>query len=337
MKSTFLFSALGILILCACGGKQTVGFGDPEELRAESIAIDQIIKPVGWVEAGGKAVIQSSGTDTMYYVYSLPDFRYMYAGGTKGEGPEELGNPYLMGKVPSMKTFWVVDWGKGTLIDFQVGKDSLKALTRFKPEGEDDPVLMVNDSVAVYEGGYNLDNLCWIKLVKVHTGEILDSVLTRSVIEVQQGDGWTSVNMKNVPAYISDGKTLALKYEYTDRVEFYDISGGKFVLKKAVGDSRTLEQLRAEDFWKKTEGKYYDGFAADKDHVYILEYEYREEEKSPRQILSSAVLVYDWDSNPVRKFILDKPVNDLLVYGDKMFCFNNEEDFEQVYVYPFKI
>lgn len=334
MKKTFLFPAVAALFLCACGGsKQASGFGDPVEIRAKSIAIDEIIKPIGWAEADGKAVIQSDGTDTVYYVYSLPDFRYLYAGGTKGEGPEELGSPYMLGDNPYMKTFWIVDWSKGTLTDFQAGPDSLKALTRFKPAGEDDPALMVNDSVAVYEGGYNLDNLCWIKLVKPHTGEILDSVLTRAVIEVQKGDGWTSVNMKNVPAYISDGKTLVVKYEYTDRVEFYDISDGKFTLKKALGDPRTLEQLRAEDFWKKTEGKYYDGFAADRDHVYIVEYDYTREEKSPRRILSSAVLVYDWDGNPVRKYILDKPVDALLVYKDKIFCFNTEEDFEQVYAY----
>lgn len=338
MKKIFLFLAIAILFLCACGGsRQVAGFGDPVELQSESIAIDEIIKPVGWVGADGKAVVQSDGTDTVYYVYSLPDFRYLYAGGTKGEGPEELGSPYMLGNTPSMNTFWIVDWSKETLTDFQAGSDSLKALTSFKPAGEDDPVLMVNDSIAVYEGGYNLDNLCWIKLVEVHTGKILDSVLTRAVIEVQKGDGWTSVNMKNVPAYISDGKTLAVKYEYTDRVEFYDISGGKFALKKAVGDPRTLEQLRAEDFWKKTQGKYYDGFAADQDHVYIMEYDYSQEGKSPRRILSSSVLVYDWDGNPVRKYILDKPVDALLVYKDKMFCFNTEEDFEQVYAYPFKI
>ena len=87
-----LGAGIGALWLAGCssgagGGK---GLPEPRRIEGDSIAIHQIVKPSRWAVSAGKAIVQAQGTDSLFYVYRLPDFRFLYTWGRRGDGPGEF-------------------------------------------------------------------------------------------------------------------------------------------------------------------------------------------------------------------------------------------------------
>ena len=82
----------GILSVSCGGAGKATGFDNPIAVRADSIAVDQIIKPSQWAVCNGRAVVVSEDTDSVFYVYSLPDFGFLYTWGRRGGGPGEFPN-----------------------------------------------------------------------------------------------------------------------------------------------------------------------------------------------------------------------------------------------------
>ena len=79
-----------VAVSCSADGNAALGFDKPVEVKADSIAVNEIIQPNSWTVANGYAVLTSRNTDNVFYVYSLPDFSFKYKYGTKGQGPGEF-------------------------------------------------------------------------------------------------------------------------------------------------------------------------------------------------------------------------------------------------------
>lgn len=338
-EGVLLFAAILLFFGCAGNGN---GNSVHEILMADSIAVRQIIKPYGWIVVGDKCVVHANEMDTAFYVYGLPDFEYLYCQVGRGEGPEEVSQEEILRENVSKASFWVIDWGKESVSGFTAGRDSLRRYARFRLGGDcDDPVVMINDSLAIGEG-YASDGQFRMSLLNLRDGNILDSLSLKAFRQEEHGDGWSASTLVNVPGYVTDGKTLVVNYEYTDRVEFYDVSSGRLSLKKAAGDGRSVEQLQRAGLWESEKVKYYGAMAADSAYVYILETDLsRETGKSMAErfdmpegtTLSSTVLVYDWRGDFKKKYRLDKNINRLLAYGGWLYCYNDQSDFERVYRY----
>lgn len=347
-RKTIVAACLLTLSALSCGRKGTTeGFPPPEEIKADSVAVGEIIKPVGAAIADGKYVVMSDDTDTVFYVYGLPDFSFMYSAMTKGEGPDEIGDAYMIKHATDYPGFSFIDYSKGNIKTCRMaatGAEPVKQIagrgTWLEDSDDVDITCIINDTLAVGES-YPFDgtNLSFIKLVDTRTGLVTDSVRSYSVVNVRRdGDNnIISINIMNVPAYESDGRTLAVCYGYTGRMDFYDISGGRLELKNSTGDKRTAEQLRETDFWKIEKGVYYNCLTSSPERVMVLRTEF---ETTPRPqykytTLSSSLLTYDWTGAPQKEYKLDKTVNNALYdpQSGKLFCFNDELDFEQVYVY----
>lgn len=89
-------------------------------------------------------------------------------------------------------------------------------------------------------------------------------------------------------------------YNETGRLDIYDISSGKFVLKNTVGDATSLEELKKVDFEGRVSGTEYDGLCTDGRYLYVLANDYRMDDREEgRKTVGSFVLVYDWLGNPV--------------------------------------
>ena len=86
MKPNAIFLLLGVLGLCACGGEGNASGELPEliTLQADSIAVEQILAPQQIAVKGDVALILSQKTDTVFYAYGLPDFRFLYKQGAAG-------------------------------------------------------------------------------------------------------------------------------------------------------------------------------------------------------------------------------------------------------------
>lgn len=345
MKSTSLFSALGTLVLCACGGKQTVGFGDPVELQAESIAIDEIIKPVGWVEADGKAVVQSDGTDTVYYMYSLPDFRYMYAGGTKGEGPDDFGACGFEDSDVRMPDVYVNEYSKYRITGYSVGDKAFKK-----------GVVFTRKNTGRYRTACLAAGGRWILGTKFIPGDAMgrerlyvvdskdgtpkDSILIHTFsTEVRSGNGVRVTGYNDMFA-LARGSRIAVGYQETQRIDFYDITPeGRLQTVMTIGETEDDEAVyaQAKERAESTDRTLLVDHCTTENYLYLLEVHAKFDVAARRvDFVSCRVKVYDWNGNPVKVFELEKPASYIVVGRDnkRIFAYNNiTSDFDRVYVY----
>lgn len=339
-SSFFILTVLVASLLSECGsdkGKNANGFGAPVELRADSIAIREILQPKSWVAAGDKAIVGSGkGSDSLVYVYSLPEFRCLYAGLRTGGGPGELANPYaeLVQKYDRDGRFLLYHFGSGRMYHFTATDTGFavgdaKELTRGVDKGYSGGELLV-DSDIPWDSDPNVKQNVYLYLYDMSTGNTLDSVLSQSVFSPTPGKNYGA--FKNGTISLYNGNLCAVVYGNTGRVEYYDISSGKLEFKGAVGDNTPAEKLMEVNFdtWK---GPDYREGATDGKYLYVLVNEIRLDSHGKKQIVSSSVLVYDWEGHPVKWIKLDKAVDNILTGTGKIYAYDSDRDFEQVYVF----
>ena len=81
----------GVVVSCSGGGGSAAGdFAEAEDLRADSIAINEIIQPNNILLRDGYAVISSPKNKKVLFRYSLPGWEITDTSLTRGEGPGDL-------------------------------------------------------------------------------------------------------------------------------------------------------------------------------------------------------------------------------------------------------
>lgn len=348
MKTPYLVYVLAVAALfaaCSGGGKETsTGFSEPVALTADSIAIDQIIDPFQWTVAGNHCVILGKSTEKALHVYSLPDFEYRYSALTRGQGPGELG-PYafiIPGDITSGRLFLHERLTSNALSEFSVSDTALSPCG--KPATQKGSLMCVTqDTLVVKERKRNREAQCYTTLESTeHPGMELDSIANYNIYKIKQSANSVSIFKMNAPFYLCKGDTLVMAYKNSRRLDFSDISKGKFETFKTLGDNSTLEELESRitdmgsGMWAfGGEGELFAAADASADYIYILLCRYSPEYPDDMSKKSSSVLVYDWKGNEVRRFDLDKYVN-MMVADRKtgnLFCYDSASDFERVYVY----
>ena len=335
------FWALILALVSACGTK-TKGSGNLDtviETHADSIPIHEILKPYfyplfisNWNAVGDKAVIMNAGSnDSLVYVYRLPDFEFLYAGIRAGNGPEDLGGvsySVVSRENDSLMLFWSYSTpGRGmyaTLTDtgFVMGN---KILEPFKRISADIPA---TDSLVVDYRYGDTDRSLNLLLCDLKRKGWIDSLnIADRLLYQERHEKYRSFFVyQNIPSIIGNGTVYAVVYPLTGRVEFYDVSTGKFVLNKTIpGNDIPMEELEKMDL---TTLPWYYQIASDGKYLYILEYVLHE-----RELADCYILVYDWQGNPVGKYHPDKLIHAILAYQGKIYGYNKDLDFEQVYVF----
>lgn len=347
MKRISLLSIISILLFSACGTSKTEEntFAHPMALDApDSIAIKQIIAPLVWRTIDNKAVVFSQKTDSVFFVYRLPDFEYLYSFGAKGEGPDDFSYPYLRTQNVSTSPFYLDDLNKRRRHIYRIGDREAQKTGERKSE-QYNIFFYINDSVTFqvnsdYAGEY-LKNYY---RTTTEDGVTIDSLIPLTYyksFKVSHDGGGIGITGRyyNEPQFVYNDGRLVILYGDVRRTDIYDIlPDGHIVLKKSIGDPSTSEQINAMDLENVENGETFYGIQGTENRIYVLTGDFRKEEKG-RKLLRSYVEVYDWDGNPVKKFDLARAFNRFLVdepHG-KIFCYDSAQDFDQVFVYDYKI
>jgi len=102
------------------------GISSPEkkELKSEKKLLEEIISPDFITRVDDKLIIASSLSDTMLYVYSLPDLKYLHSTGKKGRGPDEI--PLFPMFCESLNhALYVWGYGPRTIIKFDINSKTI--------------------------------------------------------------------------------------------------------------------------------------------------------------------------------------------------------------------
>ena len=333
-----------VAVSCSADGNAALGFDDPVEVKADSIAISEIIQPHTWTVANGYAVLISRNTDNVFYVYSLPDFSFKYRYGTKGQGPGEFPEYVSLANGESGDTgyFTIRNYGAKAYDFYSVDSNTIKLAKQVNiyllPKRFQDDRIMESGMILTEMAG--ADNSDFMYTRSGGDGRVLDSVRTYAFTEVKYDDNGNAYQQSRVnrPLVAVRGNRAAFVYELVDHADFYEISPeGKFGLIKSSG-----KDVLAEDIEKAKNvrsGGRAQGivrvFATDR-YIYALWVDI-EMDRERRKITFNDVQVriYGWDGERVKSLSLEKPASNIIVSGDdsKLYTYNMEEDFEKVYVY----
>ena len=339
----------------ACGGaRDEEGFPPAETLVADSIAVDQVLSVDQWGVYGPYAVITSPKTEKMIFRYRLPGWEFVDTSFAKGEGPDDFGSNLLLqqNNDPERPVFWVSDYSKR--------KASKYVMTDPRIEKAGESRFSMGNIAVLGRGVVFGDTLVAYRTqdteqtAHVRTAALadslsgLDSATSYSVskMNIQQSGGKIqsiSVRGFNQPEMAGYGDRLAVWYPGTENLAVFRIgAGGKFAQEGVYGaDPLTREAVDAYVESGRADLPHgIDLLAASQKYLYFFECEKESAGQVPQgqspKVKSAVIKVYDWQFNPVRKFVPDHPQATALLVdavNGKIYAYDPALDFEQVYVY----
>ena len=364
MKPNATFLLLGVLGLYACGGggNASVELSEPITLQADSIAVEQILAPQQIAVRGDVALILSQKTDTVFYAYGLPDFRFLYKQGVRGQGPDD----FLMGSMvscPSRSEFAYYDIYGRTVRLFELTRKGFEKKWEYRVNMRSCEVLsVVNDSIVMLEKhDWNTKEL-GVYAYNGRSGKITDSLPGLKTYIKSTRIGYTLSTMLNRYSLQGYGEHFVVSYQLMDRIEFYRVSPqGKIELVAEVGNAELPESVKnylkvdtenppGGDRWKTPSLEnirfyYGEGGYACRDYVFILDKDGRplEQEKAKNDNAAPEKMfrVYSWDGRLLAR--LRMPFYDgfyqlpfaVSESRKTIYAINPEKDFEYVYTFSY--
>ncbi len=344
----YLGAGIGALWLAGCAGQARSGDDQPtvQTLTADSIAIHQVINPHQWAVSAGKAVVQTLRMDSLFYVYSLPDFRFLYAWGRRGNGPGEMLPTQMLNAFDGDTDSLVLRFtAPATFRTYRVGQEAFTATDTLAIRSDGRGFSLRRPFPHGFVGDIQVKDREEKEVLYVcrpgTEAQVLDSLELSTKVKAKYSDRGTLIELVrwNCPYLVVRGDRVALVYELVRHIDVYRVSPeGKLHLLHSLGeplDDAALE--RARTVRSRTSQRGITGFAATDRYIYMLyiEFEVSDWQAKTAEFRRGIVYRYGWDDPQAEAFELASPATDILVAGDDRFLFtrNDLEDFDWVHVY----
>ena len=293
---------LGVVLAIACTHKEFYSFTNEKNLEMISVKIDEILLADFMIKKGNYLFMISTRSDSMVYLYALPDLQYCKSFGIKGKGPGEFILPMFV-EAPGNDVYI---WGYSDVRLIRCFSVDSNAHITVKQDYHLDKyetfnfMHLIRDSICVYS---LMPTQPLVKLYDLKNGKNM---------------GELKIGSKNrVNSYLSDGdavmaandSVIIVAYHYKKQIDIYDVSTLK-LKKRLIGDYRP--QKLTDDF---TENKYhYVDIVAGKKRFYALYRGCRNKDaKENSDILES----FDYDGNPVIKYKFNDLSPDIFYVDDE--------------------
>lgn len=290
-------------------------FPPAERLTGDSIRIDEVLFPLQMAKIGDKVVVQSIKTDSLFFVYGLPDFRFLYSTGSKGEGPDDFAYPMKMSVTPSEKLL-ISSQGKLKNTFVRVTDTGFVMEKQLPMPPSCKMMGMADDSTGVMDR-----NLMKLELIDVNTMETMDTV--RDLKSVITNDGAYS-NLNYGALY---GRKMFFVYSEMDLVEFYRISpDGRFEHTASYGTDSVYVR-------RPYHYPYGPHMSMTENYVFVR---FIDMENNRRQLIR----VFDWDGHPVKTFDLGRRYFDVFTVDQDsrtIYAADNSRDFDYIYTFRYSL
>jgi hypothetical protein len=331
MKTTLLIfvTALCILLFEGCSSKS----GDTTSIResripvSENIAYDsmpmhEIIRIHRWIRMDNRVIIQTNAVDTLFYVYTLPDFRYHSRFGLKGQGPDEF-------MLPTIAT----DGEKKLYVYDDADKISIYA---FRDSGfvYDDRIPYSGPMIVAYLLRID-DKTFFTKETPAH--EIRLRLLAMENDKLVQQDefvvesdlhGTTSRYYFSIANY---GKNIATAYMYKNQIHLYRAEDGHIERPLIIKTTGFMKPVKEDG-----DNYFFTDLNCDESYIYAL-YQGRSP-VAQIQDRRSSVIIYNWSGEAVKELIFDRRISHIIVdreagYIYAVYPYNSD----YIYRYKFNI
>ena len=352
-----LFGFVALLASCTSNEKEIdMSFDTVETLECDSVAVNEILKPSDWFALeSSRAVVHSPRSEKLFYVYSLPEWKYLYNYGNKGEGPDDYRGSYVSLCDVNKDEFHVTSLAPGGIVErtLRVGDSSIEVVGERKWEKNFTTEYMyreftVNDSVYGLidmtgwdENGVDVENLRhFIYTNSTETGKHIDSLLLAEKMDYEADARGTTISgdIYNRAYIVYKHGKMYVFYGHARRIDICDISpDGKITLERTIGPSYTWEEVRMMDLKQETVNCVTDVQCTD-DYIYCVTCDYQDM-GTWRKVLNTYVEVWDYDGNKVKKYDMARNFNCVLVDENNgyFYCHNTGYDFEWVFRYKYDL
>ena len=341
LQPFYVFYVLILFIVSACkpsGYTSSVAcddFPEVEILTKDSVKINEILIPVWMSVCDDKAVVHSMKTDDVFFVYGLPEFKFLYKTGVRGEGPDDFGFVQKIQSADGDGTgIPVTEFTNGCTSALVFGGGSVTR-TDVEKLRHFPMALRIDDSLGV---------ICTIKKLKVvntFSGQTVDSVVsTQTIVENVETKWEKSVYKTGSQSYnrsvmstvrnglvaTAFGRTVVLGYTGMDRLEFYGADdAGKLTVRSVYGADSVFSA-------EKDVVRGYMELIPTKDYLFAR---YMERDKKGY----AGIRIFTWDGRPVKQFLLEGRCHfyEIDVRRNTIYAIDQNADFEYVYRYRYSI
>jgi hypothetical protein len=302
MNKYSLFSLFIFLFACRSEKNITIGV---DKFPVEEMLISSVINvpplvlaPANIFVTGNYFVITTPRKDTIFDIFSYPDFQYQFSAGVKGGGPDDFATMIdRRCPVSTKKGFNVffVESKKYREIGIDIYNKRLYTIGEHKYtfEATDDIIngfMPLNDSVVIYLGGFI--GKTEYKMLNVYTKEILSFGYYPQWVNSEENKAL--IYLKGTTAK-PDGKKFASFYAYFKRWRIFDNHGN------IEADINVNISPLTTDFSDRY--TYYGyPFSTDK-YIYVC---CRNQKFGETQTDNTELQIWNWDGKPVAKYMLDK-------------------------------
>lgn len=345
----------GILaaIFCMPGCGEKTGNGDPEAVFAvsevltpDSIEVNQILVPTALNMVNGHMVVTSAKTDTVFYVYSLPEFRYLYGSGVKGEGPDDLPRSFRdLISSDGRNLIAAPNYSGRARVYFPQHMDMERKSDLRYPKYCSLRAVFVGNERALSMKLSSEDKSRYV--LSAVSGDSLsaatDSIVLRTKrysINMGLMRISTTVNGCHVSA---SGNAFVLFYGGIPRAEFYELTdAGEIKAVAAHGD--TLYTWKEEDIIKpngigrpKDQVEYYIGAQASGDHFYAFYKGLTQQQYEENPCVF--IRVFDMQGRPEKSFRIDGPYGLFAVDEPHgiIYAVDGSKDFDYIYTFKYDL
>lgn len=319
-----------LVSLTACQNREDINKNFPleKQLHAVKIPIKEIIDMAcsNVVVVNNRIVITSPRTDTVVYVYSLPDFNLLRCFGTKGQGPNEFQEPYIVAS--NMEHLYLYGYNNQNFMKklniFSSSENLvLKEFTLMNIYHGLRNLTVINDSVLYYFEGkefhLSLQSYNLISGKSMHQREL-------KVKEYHNLD-WAYSNNGILSA---NEQTVAYAYEYKNKIDFMNRD---FSIKKIIRGEQA--QIQINNYDMQDNKIYYLGYYSGKEKFYFL-YQGCSKNDMEKEEKRKYIEVYSQEGDPLVRYQLDSLIYNFTIDEKNNQIYGNGADDDSIYMFDMK-
>ncbi|MCC8198051.1 MAG: hypothetical protein LIP06_05585 [Tannerellaceae bacterium] len=278
-------------------------FKNQKMLYIEKIEIQSIINPVFITTKSNSLFISSYNTDSIIYVYSIPDLIHKNTIGVKGYGPEDfLDFAMFYGSTNEYLYIYGNDYDKLNKYSITSQKElELKSILNIHNEEYMNQPYIFNDSILIYNA---LPADMAIKKYNIEKQAIPDEIRFKN-------RNYKNLQFTSDRGYVAANDSFIIySYLYKKQIDIYYTHNMK--LKKRIVGKYKKQKIDIKN--PNNNKRHYVNLVVGKKFMYAL-YKIQNDIPSPEYILE----IYDYEGNPIIEYHFDLP--------PLLFCIDEKEEY----------
>lgn len=315
---------LVVLLLIGCVGRKSLQNIEPfpveELLHAEKVRLNEVfnLSMMMWKDKY-LFMTDSRSNDTMMYQYSLPDFKCIYKGGSRGQARDEFQAFPIFCKTTTTNTVYIWGYTLSTIKSFamdNIGRLSLKKeykLPTFTDMYND--MHVVKDSILIIK---DITQLA-IRKINLNNQKVIGEILFK------KDDHNQPFFYENSGYMLANDSLIIYAYKYKKQIDFYGMDDMQ--LKKRLVGNDAAPQIVLGDLENSVQ--YHYGLLAGKDCFYV---------RCPvKEDNKECIEVYSYSGHSIVRYELDNALGPFAVDEQNRVIYGyNSEVFEDgILKYPF--